>query len=149
MRAVIQRCTNANIIIDDKEEKNIDQGFVIYLGLTHNDTLEDINYIIKKIVNLRVFEDENGKMNLSIRDINGSVMIVSQFTLYANTKKGNRPSFERSMKFDEAKELYDRFIDEFKKENINYVTGNFGSYMKVSYTNDGPVTIIIDSKEDL
>ncbi len=149
MRTVIQRCTNANIIIDDKEEKNIDQGFVIYLGLTHNDTLEDINYIIKKIVNLRVFEDENEKMNLSIRDINGSVMIVSQFTLYANTKKGNRPSFERSMKFDEAKELYDRFIEEFKKENINYVTGNFGSYMKVSYTNDGPVTIIIDSKEDL
>lgn len=149
MRTVIQRCTNANIIIDDKEEKNIDQGFVIYLGLTHNDTLEDINYIIKKIVNLRVFEDENEKMNLSIRDINGSVMIVSQFTLYANTKKGNRPSFERSMKFEEAKELYDRFIEEFKKENINYVTGNFGSYMKVSYTNDGPVTIIIDSKEDL
>lgn len=149
MRTVIQRCTKANIIIDEKEEKNIDQGFVIYLGLTHNDTLEDINYIIKKIVNLRVFEDENEKMNLSIRDINGSVMIVSQFTLYANTKKGNRPSFERSMKFEEAKELYNVFIEEFKKENINYVTGNFGSYMKVSYTNDGPVTIIIDSKEDL
>ena len=149
MRTVIQRCTNANIIIDEKEEKNIDQGFVIYLGLTHNDTLEDINYIIKKIVNLRVFEDENEKMNLSIRDINGSVMIVSQFTLYANTKKGNRPSFERSMKFEEAKELYNVFIEEFKKENINFVTGNFGSYMKVSYTNDGPVTIIIDSKEDL
>ena len=130
-------------------KRSIEKGFVVYLGLTHNDDIKDINYIIKKITNLRIFEDENEKMNLSIKDIKGSIMLVSQFTLYANTKKGNRPSFEKSMKFEDAKELYNTFIEEFKKQDINFVTGEFGSYMKVSYTNDGPVTIIIDSKEDL
>ena len=149
MRVVVQRCTSANIVIDNKEKRSIEEGFVVYLGLTHNDDIKDINYIIKKITNLRIFEDENEKMNLSIKDIKGSIMLVSQFTLYANTKKGNRPSFEKSMKFEDAKELYNTFIEEFKKQDINFVTGEFGSYMKVSYTNDGPVTIIIDSKEDL
>ena len=122
MRVVVQRCTSANIVIDNKEKRSIEEGFVVYLGLTHND---------------------------DIKDIKGSIMLVSQFTLYANTKKGNRPSFEKSMKFEDAKELYNTFIEEFKKQDINFVTGEFGSYMKVSYTNDGPVTIIIDSKEDL
>ena len=149
MRVVVQRCTSANIVIDNKEKRSIEEGFVVYLGLTHNDDIKDINYIIKKITNIRIFEDENEKMNLSIKDIKGSIMLVSQFTLYANTKKGNRPSFEKSMKFEDAKELYNTFIEEFKKQDINFVTGEFGSYMKVSYTNDGPVTIIIDSKEDL
>ena len=149
MRVVLQRSKNSKVTINNKVNGSIDHGYVLLVGFTDGDNETIIDRMIKKIINLRVFEDENEKMNLSIRDINGSVMIVSQFTLYANTKKGNRPSFERSMKFDEAKELYDRFIEEFKKENINYVTGNFGSYMKVSYTNDGPVTIIIDSKEDL
>ena len=149
MRVVVQRCSSSNIVIDKKEKRKIDQGLVVLLGITSGDTIDDIKYIIKKVSNLRIFEDENEKMNYSVKDINGSVMIVSQFTLYANTRKGNRPSFENSMKYEDAKSIYDLFLEEFKKENINYITGEFGSHMDVSLVNDGPVTIIIDSREDL
>jgi D-tyrosyl-tRNA(Tyr) deacylase len=120
---------------------------MILVGFTHNDTITDIEYIKKKILSLRIFDDEEGKMNYSIKDINGSLLIVSQFTLYAETKNGNRPSFSKSLKFNEAKILYDKFISSLKEENIEIKTGEFGSDMLVTINNDGPVTIIIDSKE--
>lgn len=149
MKVVVQRCDKASVCIDNNETRSIEQGLVVLLGMTNNDTEKDIDYIIKKIKNLRIFEDDNNKMNYSIQDINKEVMIISQFTLYASTKDGNRPSFEKCMKYDQAKELYDLFINKFKEENISFVTGEFGSDMKVSLINDGPVTIIIDSKENL
>lgn len=147
MKVVIQRCKSASVLINNKERRNIDNGLVIFLGITNDDNVDDINYLINKIVNLRIFEDENNKMNYSVQNINGSILLISQFTLYANTKKGNRPSFENSLKYDEALELYNLFIKEFKKTNVNIKTGEFGTDMKVSLINDGPVTIIIDSKE--
>lgn len=148
MRLVIQRSKEASVSYDDVVNK-IDNGLVVFLGITNGDSVEDIKYLVKKLINLRIFEDELNKMNYSIQDINKEVMIISQFTLYASTKDGNRPSFEKCMKYDQAKELYDLFINKFKEENISFVTGEFGSDMKVSLINDGPVTIIIDSKENL
>lgn len=148
MRVVIQRVEKANVLIDNIEKKSISSGLVVFLGITENDKEEDIKYLVKKIENIRIFE-ENDKMNLSIKDIDGDIMIISQFTLYANTKNGNRPSFEKALKYDLAKNLYDKFVDEIKKSNINIVTGKFGSDMKVSLINDGPVTIIIDSKGEI
>lgn len=148
MRVVIQRVEKANVLIDFDERKSIDNGLVVFLGITENDTEDDIKYLVKKIENIRIF-DENDKMNLSVKDINGDIMIISQFTLYANTKNGNRPSFEKSLKYNLAKDIYDKFVDEIKKSNINIVTGKFGSDMKVSLINDGPVTIIIDSKGEI
>ncbi len=146
MKVVIQRSLESGVLIDNKEKRSIDKGLVVLLGITNGDTIDDINYLVKKIINLRIFEDNNNKMNYSVKDINGSILLISQFTLYANTKDGNRPSFTDSMKFEEAKEMYNVFVDVIKKE-IDVVTGEFGSDMKVSITNDGPVTIIIDSKE--
>ena len=149
MKVVIQRCDSGSVLINNKETRSISKGFVILLGMTTSDTEKDVDYIIKKIKNLRIFEDNDNKMNYSLQDINGEVMIISQFTLYASTKDGNRPSFEKCMKYDDAYNLYNIFIDKFKNENIKFVTGEFGSDMKVSLVNDGPVTIIIDSKENL
>lgn len=147
MRVVLQRCLNASVTIDNNESRSINNGLVIFLGVSNNDTDEDIDYLVKKITNLRIFEDNNNKMNYSIQDIKGSLLIISQFTLYADTKKGNRPSFTNSMSYDDAKEYYYRFIEKIKETNIDYKTGEFGSDMKVNLINDGPVTIIIDSKE--
>ena len=149
MKVVIQRCDSASVCINNNETRSIGKGLVVLLGMTKDDTEKDEEYIIKKIKNLRIFEDDNNKMNYSIQDINKEVMIISQFTLYASTIDGNRPSFERCMKYEEAKKLYNSFIEKFKKENIKFVTGEFGSDMKVSLVNDGPVTIVIDSKENL
>ena len=149
MKVVVQRCSKASILIDDSIKRNIDNGLVVLLGIHKDDDISDVNYIIKKLINLRIFEDDNNKMNYSIQDINGSILLISQFTLYANTKEGNRPSFTDSMKYNDAKELYELFIDKLKKTNINFKTGEFGSDMKVNLINDGPVTIIIDSKENL
>lgn len=146
MRVVIQRCTNASVKFNGKENY-IDKGLMVLLGITKGDTIDDIKYIIKKITNLRIFEDDNYKMNYSVKDINGSILLVSQFTLYASTKDGNRPSFTNSLAYDDAKELYDLFIEELKKETVLFKTGEFGADMEVSLVNDGPVTIIIDSKE--
>ena len=148
MRVVIERTTKSSVLIDNKEKREIDKGLVVLLGIENSDTDEDINYLVKKIVNLRIFEDENNKMNYSVKDINGEILLISQFTLYANTSRGNRPSFDNSMKFNDAKELYDKFVSEIKKE-IKVKTGEFGSDMKVNTINDGPVTIIIDSKGEL
>ena len=146
MRVIVQRVDNSSVTIDNKVVGKINKGFMLLVGFNHNDTIDDIEYIVRKIINLRIFDDENGIMNKSILDINGSILSISQFTLYADTKKGNRPSYVNAMKGDLATTLYDRF-NELLSEKVNVETGIFGSEMKVTLTNDGPVTIILDSKE--
>ena len=146
MKVIIQRVLNSSVLIDGKEEKSIDQGLMILLGMTYNDTIEDIKYLINKIINLRIFE-ENDKMNLSVKHINGSILLIPQFTLYADCRKGNRPSFTSALEPTLASKLFDEFKNELIKTNINVEFGKFASDMKVSLINDGPVTIIIDSKE--
>lgn len=146
MRVVIQRVSEASVTIDGTIEGKIETGFMILLGIGHEDTNEDIEWLVQKITNLRVFGDEDGKMNLSILDIKGEILLISQFTLFASTKKGNRPSFIQSAKPEIAIPLYEKFIDVLKGSNIRVQTGKFGADMKVMLVNDGPVTIIIDSK---
>lgn len=147
MKAVIQRARDASVTIDGEVTGAIDQGLVVLLGVTHDDTMEDVKYVVNKIINLRIFEDENEKMNLSLKDIGGSILSISQFTLYADTRKGRRPSFVNAAKPDLANELYEEFNEELRKENIHVETGEFGAMMDVRLTNSGPVTIIIDSKD--
>lgn len=145
MKVVIQRSKNSNVVINNEIYNKIDKGLVVFSCFTEGDTLEDINYIVKKITNLRIFDDENGVMNKSVLDISGSILSISQFTLYAETKKGNRPSYILALNGSEATKLYDIFNEELKKI-VPTVTGVFGADMEVNITNDGPVTIIIDSK---
>lgn len=145
MRTVIQRVSKSSVTIDDKVYNFIYEGFMVLVGFTLDDDINDINYIVKKIVNLRVFNDINGVMNRSIIDVGGSILSISQFTLYADTKKGNRPSYKRALNGEHSSKLYDEFNKELSKY-VNVKTGIFGSDMKVSLINDGPVTIIIDSK---
>lgn len=148
MRVVIQRSLNASVTIDNTKVASIEKGLVILLGIGKEDNEVDIDYLVKKIVGLRIFSDENGKMNLSIQDHGGGVIIVSQFTLYADTKRGNRPSFMDSAPPEIAIPLYQTFIQRFKDNFDGTVqTGEFGADMKVALVNDGPVTIIIDSKQ--
>lgn len=144
MKFVIQRVKNAQVDVDNKTVGKIDNGFLVLIGITHTDTKEIADYLVKKLINLRVFEDENGKMNLSLRDINGSLLLVSQFTLYADCSGGNRPSFTEAAKPDYANELYEYIISECKKKVDKVETGIFGADMKVSLLNDGPVTIILE-----
>lgn len=142
MRLTIQRVKNASVEVDGKIVGKIDKGFLVLVGVTHTDTKENADFLARKLCNLRVFEDENEKMNLSIKDIDGELLLVSQFTLYADTKKGNRPSFVESAEPKYANELYEYFIQKCKDENIKKVEkGVFGAHMKVSLINDGPVTI--------
>lgn len=147
MKAVIQRTNDASVSVDDKIVGEIDEGLVVLLGVTHEDTEEDIQYLVNKIINLRIFEDEAGKMNLSLRDKGGSILSISQFTLYADTRKGRRPSFIKAAKPDDANRLYEQFNDSLRQEGILVETGKFGAMMDVTFTNNGPVTIIIDSKD--
>ncbi len=149
MRAVIQRVSQANILIDQNEKKSIGKGLVAFIAVKPNDTNEDLNYIKSKLLNLRIFEDSEGKMNLSVKDVNGSLMIISQFTLYGDCRKGRRPSFIRSGKPSEVEPIYNKLIESIVTEPIEIVTGNFQSYMQVNLTNDGPVTIILDSEKIL
>ncbi len=144
MKVVVQRSKKSKVTINNKVNGSIDKGYVLLVGFTHDDTKEIIDKMINKILNLRIFEDENEKMNLSIKDINGSILSISQFTLYADCKKGNRPSFINAMKPDEACTLYDYFNKELSK-HIEVQKGIFGADMKVEIYNDGPVTIILDS----
>lgn len=144
MKVVVQRVKKASVTVDNKLISKIDKGFLVLVGFTHNDGMDNIKYIVKKLKNLRIFDDENGNMNLNINDIGGSILSVSQFTLYADTKNGNRPSFVDSMKYDEAEKLYSLFNEELKSTNIPISTGIFGADMKVSLLNDGPITIIIE-----
>ncbi|MCI8965949.1 MAG: D-tyrosyl-tRNA(Tyr) deacylase [Clostridia bacterium] len=146
MRITIQRVKKASVKVDEKIVGEIEKGFLVFLGVTHSDTEENIDYLVKKLCNLRVFEDENEKMNLSIKDIDGELLIVSQFTLYADTKHGNRPSFTESAKPDYANKLYELFIEKCKKCEIKKVEhGIFGANMEVSLINDGPVTINMEN----
>ena len=147
MRIVIQRVTEASVSINQKIHGQIEKGFVVLAGFEENDSEEDLHWISKKITDLRIFSDDEGKMNLSIQDINGEILLVSQFTLFASTKKGNRPSFIRSAKPEIAIPLYEEFIILLNSLMPNRIkTGKFGADMKISLINDGPVTITIDSK---
>ena len=146
MKAVIQRVSEASVTINRQVTGRIGIGFMILLGISHDDDLEDIRWLIKKINALRIFSDEEGKMNLNIYQVDGEVLVISQFTLHASTKKGNRPSFIKAAKPEVAIPLYERFIDHMKAEGLTVQSGIFGADMKVSLINDGPVTIIIDSK---
>lgn len=144
MKFIIQRVKEAQVDIDDKTVGKIDKGFLVLIGITHTDTKEIADYLIKKLINLRVFEDEKGKMNLALNDVKGSLLLVSQFTLYADCTSGNRPSFTEAAKPDFANELYKYIIEKCKKEIDKVETGIFGADMKVSLINDGPVTIILE-----
>ena len=148
MRVVVQRVSKASVVINSDEICNINNGLLILLGIELNDSDEDIVWLTKKIINLRIFSDENGKMNHSVTDVSGEIIVVSQFTLHAKTKKGNRPSYINAAKPEIAIPLYEKFTDFLRKESgLNVYTGKFGADMKVSLINDGPVTIILDSKE--
>lgn len=147
MRLVIQRVTNAEVKVDGKTTGKIGKGFLVLLGIKTGDTKQEADYLVKKLCNLRVFEDENEKMNLALKDVGGELLIVSQFTLYGDCSGGNRPSFIEAARPDVAEPLYEYFCDECKKNGINVEKGIFGADMKVNLLNDGPVTIIIESKE--
>ena len=147
MRIVIQRVREASVKINDKIVGEIQQGLLVLLGIEHVDSELDADYLIQKLIHLRIFGDDEGKMNLSVSDISGSLLIVSQFTLFADTKKGNRPSFIRSARPEQARPLYDYFLSQLKKEFSGKIEkGVFGGDMQVELINDGPVTIILDSK---
>ena len=148
MRAVLQKVSKASVTVENEVVSSIGNGLLILLGIEDADTEEDIEWLVKKITQLRIFNDENGVMNLSLKDVAGDVIVVSQFTLHANTKKGNRPSYIRASKPDFAVPMYEKFIR--KTETVlgkKVGTGKFGAMMDVELVNDGPVTIIIDSKQ--
>ncbi len=147
MRAVIQRVTQASVEISGKIKSEISSGLLILIGIENNDDLTDVNWLCKKIANLRIFNDSNGVMNLSIQDIDGEALVISQFTLHAKTRKGNRPSYISAAGPDIAIPLYEKFVDELEallKKPVK--TGEFGAYMNISLMNSGPVTIIVDTK---
>ena len=145
MKIVIQNVKEAKVFINNKIHSSIKNGMLIFLGVRSDDTLANIKYLINKLIKLRIFKDNEKKMNLSIQDLGLSIMLVSQFTLYANTEKGNRPSFVDAASINKAKELYDLFIKELHKYNINLQTGKFGANMEVHLINDGPNTFILES----
>lgn len=150
MKLVIQRVSEANVTINGTIVASIESGLLILLGIENEDTIEDINWLTNKTVNLRVFGDEDGVMNKSILDVKGDIIVVSQFTLHASTKKGNRPSYIKAAKPDIAIPLYERFVEQLEKDlGVKVQTGEFGADMKVALINDGPVTIIIDSKNKI
>ncbi len=147
MKFVIQRVTKASVTVEGKIIGSINKGFLVFIGVCNDDTRETADKMIKKTAGLRIFEDENGKTNLSLNDVGGELLLVSQFTLYADCKKGYRPSFINAGSPDYANEIYEYIIDEFKKLGFKVETGEFGADMKVELLNDGPFTIVLDSKE--
>ena len=146
MRVVVQKVSDASVTINESINGSINNGYVLLTGFTHEDNKDIVNKMALKIVNLRIFEDEDDKLNLSLKDVGGSILSISQFTLYAKADS-RRPSFINAMKYEDANDLYNYFNECLKNLNINVQTGIFGSDMKVSLVNDGPVTIILDSKE--
>ncbi len=148
MRVLIQRVSSASVTIEGVVKSKIDKGLLILLGIENEDTQEDIDWLCNKITNLRIFGDAEGKMNLSVQDIKGEMIVVSQFTLHANVKKGNRPSYIRAARPDFAIPMYEKFVETLQlKSELAVYTGEFGADMKVALLNDGPVTIWIDSKQ--
>ncbi len=146
MRALVQRITNANLTVEEKEISSCGKGLIVYFGVKKGDTEKELEFIVNKVSNLRIFEDENGKMNLSVKDIGGEIMAVSQFTLYGDVKKGFRPSFTEAEEPTKASVLYDTFCDRLEKEGIKVARGIFGADMKINYINDGPVTIYVEKE---
>ena len=145
MRAVVQRVSSSKVTVDGEVTGEINKGLLVLLGVTHEDTSKDVDYIIDKVLNLRIFEDENEKMNLSLKDVGGELLVVSQFTLYGDCVKGKRPSFIQAARPETAIPLYEKFIENLRNQGINVETGSFGADMKVELLNDGPVTLVIDS----
>lgn len=146
MRIVLQRVSSASVSIDGQVYGQINQGLLLLIGVEPGDNELDADWMLKKIVNMRIFSDEEGKMNLSVVDMNGGLLLVSQFTLHASTRKGNRPSFIRAAPPEHAEKIYNYFVQQATESKLQIATGKFGADMQVSLTNDGPVTIIIDSK---
>jgi D-tyrosyl-tRNA(Tyr) deacylase len=146
MRALIQRVSSGSVKIADKTVGKIDEGLVILLGITHDDAEEDVGYLADKCINLRIFCDENDKMNLSLLDIKGEALIISQFTLYGDARKGRRPGFSDAARPEHAIPLYEKFIEAVKKKQIKVATGEFGASMLVDIKNEGPVTLMLESK---
>ena len=146
MRAVVQRVTNADVKIDGRVNGKIDDGLLVLLGVGNGDTEEDMKYIADKIIKLRIFSDENDEINLSLEDVGGSMLVISQFTLYGDCSHGRRPYFGNAMEPVSANEMYEKFVAYIREQGIHTETGEFGADMKVSLTNDGPVTIILESK---
>lgn len=144
MKIVVQRVKEAKVEVDNEIVGKIEKGFLVLIGITHTDTKENADYLVKKLCNLRVFADEEGKMNKSIKDVGGKLLLISQFTLYANCSQGNRPSFIDAAKPEQANELYEYFCEECRKKDIEVEKGIFGADMQVSLLNDGPVTIVIE-----
>ena len=146
MKIIIQRINFAEIFVNNKFKGKIQKGIVAYVGVTTGDTVKDIDFCIDKLLNLRIFNDENDKMNLSVKDINGELLVVSNFTIYGNTKKGRRPSYTDSAPAEKAEKIYNQFVQKLEKTGIGFETGEFGQYMRIVSENDGPVNLIIDSK---
>lgn len=147
MRAVVQRVSRSEVTVDGRTTGKINKGLLVLLGVTHGDTSKDVDYIVDKTINLRIFEDENDKMNLSLKDIGGEMLAVSQFTLYGDCRKGRRPSFTDAAAPEEADKLYQEFVKKVSEQGINTETGEFGAHMMVDLVNDGPVTILLESNK--
>jgi D-tyrosyl-tRNA(Tyr) deacylase len=147
MKVVVQRSKQAKVTVEGKVTGEIEFGFVVLVGITHEDTLEDVQFIAEKVANLRVFEDDEGKMNRSLLDVRGQILSISQFTLYGDCRKGRRPNFMQAAKPEHAEPLYEQFNETLKEKGIQVETGVFGAMMDVQLNNHGPVTLIIESKE--
>ena len=147
MRIVLQRVKQAKVKVNSEVIGNIQQGLLLFVGAEKGDFIKDIEYLVQKLINLRIFEDEKSKMNLSVHDINGEILAVSQFTLLGDCTKGRRPSFDKAAGSDDAIYLYDKFVSGLKKSGLRVATGKFGEHMEVELINDGPVTLILDSRK--
>ncbi|MFD2169349.1 D-aminoacyl-tRNA deacylase [Tumebacillus lipolyticus] len=146
MRIVVQRVSSGKVTVEGRTTGEIGRGFVLLVGVTHDDTMQDVEYLVDKVINLRVFEDEAGKMNRSVKDIGGALLSVSQFTLYGDCRKGRRPNFMDAAKPDVANQLYEAFNDRARNCGVQVETGEFGAMMDVELVNDGPVTLLLESK---
>ncbi|MGZ4163107.1 MAG: D-aminoacyl-tRNA deacylase [Tumebacillaceae bacterium] len=146
MRVVVQRASRGKVTVEGQVTGEIGRGYVLLVGVTHEDTREDADYLVEKIANLRIFEDESGKMNLSLLDVGGAILSVSQFTLYGDCRKGRRPNFMDAARPDQANELYEYFNEKARSMGVQVETGVFGAMMEVELVNDGPVTLLLDSK---